>query len=92
MNIGTILVAWKVITEEQLRDAVRFQVTHPEDLLGEIIVRMGFATFEDVNLCLAKQEMLRAGSATVPDVERISDYLSKQNTLALRRIKDLKGG
>lgn len=92
MNIGLVLLAWGVIDQDQLNRAVAHQVVHPEKKLGEIVVEKGFCTSEEVQMCLAKQELLRRGNATVPDVERLADFLVEQNEQAVAKLHKPKGG
>ncbi len=87
MNIGLVLLAWGVITQDQLNRAVAHQVVNPHKKLGEIVVEKGFCTSEDVQMCLGKQELLRRGNASVPDVERLSDFLVEQNEQAVAKLK-----
>ncbi|MBI4051782.1 MAG: Flp pilus assembly complex ATPase component TadA, partial [Elusimicrobia bacterium] len=53
-KIGELLVQNGILTDEQLNRAVRFQ-SQANCLLGEAVVRMGFATEEAIAVTLSKQ-------------------------------------
>ncbi len=52
--LGQILVEEKIITKEQLEEAVEIQTKYKEKL-GEILVKFGYCTPQQILLALAKQ-------------------------------------
>lgn len=52
--LGAILVEEKIITEEQLKEAIEIQNKYKEKL-GEILVKFGYCTPEKIIYALAKQ-------------------------------------
>lgn len=52
MKVGEFFVENKIITEDQLRDALEMQIDNPERLVGEILVTLGFLTKEDLIMAI----------------------------------------
>jgi len=52
--LGQILVEEKIITEEQLKEAIEIQTKYKEKL-GEILVKFGYCTPQQILYALAKQ-------------------------------------
>jgi hypothetical protein len=52
MKVGEFFVENKIITEDQLRDALEMQIDNPERLIGEILVTLGFLTKEDLIMAI----------------------------------------
>lgn len=53
-KLGEILIEQKVITEEQLNKALKFQEQN-HCLIGEALIKLGYATEEQVAIALSKQ-------------------------------------
>ncbi|MGC8867365.1 MAG: type II secretion system protein GspE, partial [Elusimicrobiales bacterium] len=53
-KLGEILIGQKVITDEQLVKALKFQ-QQEHCLLGEALVRLGYTTEEQIAIVLSKQ-------------------------------------
>ncbi len=54
-KLGEILIENKIITKEQLDEALALQNKRKNGLIGEILVELGFATEEDIANTLATQ-------------------------------------
>jgi hypothetical protein len=52
IKVGEFFVENKIITEEQLNDALEMQIDNPERLVGEILVTLGFLTKEDLIMAM----------------------------------------
>lgn len=52
IKVGEFFVENKIITEDQLRDALEMQIDNPERLIGEILVTLGFLTKEDLIMAI----------------------------------------
>jgi hypothetical protein len=63
MKVGEFFVENKIITEEQLHDALEMQIDNPERLIGEILVTLGFLTKEDLIMAI---EMYLVATDTQP--------------------------
>lgn len=85
LNIGNILLAWGVINKPQLDAAVAAQATsEPPKKLGELVVGMGYATPEQIQTCLDKQEQLRCGDLPLGDIATVAEYA----TASVRRTSE----
>ncbi len=89
--IGKILLATKIITKEQLREALHIQEREPQKLLGEILMDAGYATQEDVLMAYALQHGIHfvnlddVESPTKEVVDRIPvKYACKYTILPLK--------
>lgn len=52
MKVGEFFVENKIVTADQLRDALEMQLDNPERLVGEILVTLGFLTKEDLIMAI----------------------------------------
>ena len=73
-KIGEILLEMGLITEQQLEDGLEEQQQSTQPL-GEILVKQGHLTFEDLGRALAKQ-------VGVPYIEKITEQLADPALLA----------
>lgn len=55
IKLGEILVQDKIITQEQLLEALEEQKKNPNEALGSVLVRMGFVSDKNVASILARQ-------------------------------------
>lgn len=66
--IGQIMIEKGLITEEQLQQALDLQEQEPSEMLGEILVRLGFATVRDIASAYAEQVLLQYGIEAEDDL------------------------
>jgi hypothetical protein len=60
-SLGNILVAWEVITEDDLKKALEEQETlRGDDLLGRLLVASGACTEEEISTAMSAQSSMRA--------------------------------
>ncbi len=71
MKVGEFLVDNKIITREQLDDALDLQKYNPERLIGEILVTQGVLTRED--LIMALEMFLMVTNAEIAFVDEWLD-------------------
>ena len=71
-KVGEFLVENKIITEEQLEDALDMQKDNPERLIGEILVTQGVLTKEDLIMALEMFLM-----ATDSNIEHVDEWLDQ---------------
>ena len=59
-SVGNLLIERGLCTEGQLREALSYQVTNKEVLLGELLVKMGAVREEQLDIVRARQEIARS--------------------------------
>ncbi len=92
-KLGEILLAEKVITEEQLKKTLSEQ-KYSSDRIGAILIKLGFAVEEQVYSALARQsdilfisnERLLEGQEDV--IKIIPEAFARENTLVAHALKD----
>ena len=61
VSIGNILTSTGVITHEQLLEALQYQLDNQDELLGEILIKLGFISQEDYDTARMKQRVMKNG-------------------------------
>jgi len=81
-KLGNLLVKNKVITLQQLKDALAEQAANPAMKLGNILISMNACTRFDIERCVKSQDKIRE------DIKKLNDYEDKVDSLRKR----LSGG
>ncbi|OGI01948.1 MAG: hypothetical protein A2Y25_02980 [Candidatus Melainabacteria bacterium GWF2_37_15] len=81
-KLGNLLVKNKVITLQQLKDALATQNANPSMKLGNILISMGACSKFDIERCIKSQDKIRE------DIKKLDDYEDKVDLLRKR----LSGG
>lgn len=81
-KLGNLLVKNKVITLQQLKDALAMQAEDPKLKLGNILIQMGACSKFDIERCVKSQDKIRE------DIKKLNDYENKVDILRKR----LSGG
>ena len=62
-NLGSILLTWQVITEDQLTKALKQQETlRGDDLLGKLLIANGACTEDEIKTAMEAQTSMRNAS------------------------------
>jgi hypothetical protein len=62
-SLGSILLEWKVITEDQLTKALKQQETlRGDDLLGKLLVANGACTEDEIKAAIDAQKSMRSAN------------------------------
>lgn len=77
-KLGNILVKNKVITLQQLKDALSEQNIDPSKKLGNILIENGACTKQDIENCIKSQNQIRE------DIKKIDEYEDKISLLRKR--------
>ena len=67
MRLGEKLLKENLVTPEQLKKAVEYQGEHPETMLGNALIDLGFLSEEAVNDALGRQEEDRTQVSVPPE-------------------------
>ena len=60
-SLGSILLEWDVITEDQLQRVLEEQRTlRGDDLLGRLLIAAGYCTKEEIDVAMSAQASIRA--------------------------------
>lgn len=60
-SLGSLLIEWEVITQEQLNAALEEQKTlRGDDLLGRLLVASGACTEEEIDIAMSAQASMRS--------------------------------
>lgn len=81
-KLGNLLVKNRVITLQQLKDALAEQSANPAMKLGNILISMGACSKYDIERCIKSQDQIRQ------DIKKLEDYEDKVDNLRKR----LSGG
>lgn len=60
-SLGSLLKAAKIVTPEQLAEACQYQIDNQDEMLGEILIKLGYITEETFTTMMAKQSAMRNG-------------------------------
>src|SRR3954465_3540553 len=91
-RLGDLLVKEKVITPEQLEQAMKAQKESPNSRLGGILVKLGFLTDEDVTNFLSRQYGVPAINLSFFEIDSAvvklipHDTAKRYQILPLRRV------
>ncbi len=77
-KLGNILVKNKVITLQQLKDALAEQSRDPSKKLGNILIENGACTGQDIEKCIKSQNRIR------DDIKKLDEYEDKISLLRKR--------
>lgn len=77
-QLGNLLVKNKIITLQQLKDALHQQQIDPRAKLGNILIRMEACTKFDIERCINSQNQIRE------DLEALDSYQDKINIIRKR--------
>jgi len=77
-KLGNILVKNKVITLQELKDALAEQSRDPQKKLGNILIENGACTKHDIERCIKSQNQIR------DDIQKLDDYEDKISMLRKR--------
>ncbi len=80
-KLGNILVKNKVITLQQLKEALAEQNQNSSKKLGNILIEMGACTKYDIEMCIRSQNQIRE------DIKNIDAYEDKISSLRRRLSK-----
>ena len=88
MRVGEFLVNNKIITREQLEDALDLQKFNEERLIGEILVTQGVLTKEDLIMALEMFLMV-----TEAEIEYVDEWLDQEEVdMIINKLKDKESG
>ncbi|OGH96164.1 MAG: hypothetical protein A2287_07845 [Candidatus Melainabacteria bacterium RIFOXYA12_FULL_32_12] len=82
-KLGNLLVKYKIITQNQLHEALNYQRKNPEVKLGTILMKFKFCSFADIEKFLYMQVQIR------DDLQEIDDLVVKMATIRKRLLQPL---
>ena len=90
LKLGEILLKQKVVTPEQLREAVNYQQGHPEVMFGQALINLGFTNEEIILGTLQKQK--EAEQVSVPPEQgkvamKLGEMLLTENTITEEQLR-----
>jgi hypothetical protein len=84
VRVGEFLLKNRIITQDQLDEALAMQKDNPERLIGEILVTQGVLTKEDLVMALEMYLMV-----TGSDVKHVDEWLDQEEVdMIMDRIAD----
>jgi len=72
-QLGNLLVKYRIITLQQLKDALVEQKHNPSAKLGDILIEMKACTSFDIKRCIRSQDEIRKG---MEEMENYQDRIS----------------
>ena len=84
MKLGQMLLKDKIVTPDQLRQAMEHQRNNPETMFGQALVELGFTTEEAISAVLEKQEEKRVSVPPEqgPTAAKLGEALLVENVIS----------
>jgi len=77
-QLGNLLVKNKIVTLQQLKDALQEQKRNPSLKLGNVLITMGACTKYDIERCIRSQNQIRE------DLDALDSYQDKISSIRQR--------
>ncbi len=77
-KLGNLLVKNRVITLQQLKEALAEQAANPSMKLGNILISMGACSRFDIERCIQSQDKIRDDMKKLNDYEDRVDFLRRK--------------
>ena len=87
-QLGEMLVEKKIISEQQLKDALELQ-SREGGLIGQILIKLKYVTQEDIEVCIYEQAHC---DQKIEEFLRDLDLFSSQQLEEAKKVHSVKGG
>jgi hypothetical protein len=90
-SIGNLLIDAGICTKEQVQKAICYQCDNPDAMLGEALVQLGSLTRDQLDVILARQEIMRSNGRG-KGISRLANLTTERIGRASTKVDEVLSG